>query len=89
MAFGLPVVALARGGVAEIIEHGRNGVLVQKASAQALARVAGRMLGDRELKERLSRAALETVTSRYSTDRMIDDTAHIFEELISNRTASQ
>ena len=89
MAFGLPVVALARGGMAEIIEHGRNGVLVQKASAQALARVAGRMLGDKELKERLSRAARETVTSRYSADRMVDDTAHIFEELISDRTAGQ
>jgi len=89
MAFALPVVAFARGGVAEIIEHGRNGVLVQKASAQAMARVAGRMLGDRELKERLSRAALETVTSRYSSDHMIDDTAQIFEELISSRTASQ
>jgi len=89
MAFGLPVVALARGGMAEIIEHGRNGVLVQKASAEALARVAGRMLGDKELKERLSRAARETVTSRYSADRMIDDTAHIFEELISDRTAGR
>ncbi|PYU18526.1 MAG: glycosyl transferase family 1, partial [Acidobacteria bacterium] len=64
-------------------------VLVQKASAEALARVAGRMLGDKELKERLSRAARETVTSRYSADRMIDDTAHIFEELISDRTAGR
>jgi hypothetical protein len=37
MAFGLPVLALARGGVSEIIEDGGNGILVAKASAEALA----------------------------------------------------
>ena len=87
MAFGLPVLALARGGVAEIIENGRNGVLAQEASAEALAQAAARMLRDAELREGISRAARETVASRYSADRMVDDTAHIFEELISGRTA--
>jgi L-malate glycosyltransferase len=83
MAFGLPVLALARGGVAEIIEDGRNGVLVREASAEALAQAAARMLRDTGLRERLSRAARETVASRYSADRMVDDTACIFERLIS------
>jgi glycosyltransferase involved in cell wall biosynthesis len=82
MAFGLPVLALARGGVTEIIEDGRNGILV-KASAEAFAWAAKGMLGDRELRERLSLAARETVSSRFSADRMIDATAQIFEGLIS------
>jgi glycosyltransferase involved in cell wall biosynthesis len=89
MAFGLPVVALARGGVTEIIAHGQNGVLVQKASADALAQAVAAMLQDTELRERLSRAARETVASGYSADRMIDDTARIFEELISGRAPRQ
>ena len=69
--------------VAEIIEDGRNGILVPEATADALTWAAKGMLGDRELRERLSLAARETVASRYSADRMIDDTARIFEELIS------
>jgi glycosyltransferase involved in cell wall biosynthesis len=89
MAFGLPVLALARGGVSEIIAHGRNGVLVQKASADALAQAAAAMLRDMELRERLSRAAREAVASRYSADRMIDATARIFEELISGSAPRQ
>ena len=89
MAFGLPVLALARGGVAEIIEDGRNGVLVQEASAEALARAAARMLRDTGLRERLSRAARETVASRYSADRMVEDTARIFEGLISGRAGGK
>jgi glycosyltransferase involved in cell wall biosynthesis len=87
MAFGLPVLALARGGVAEIIEGGRNGVLVQEADAESLAQAAMRMLGDRELRKQLSRAARESVASRYSADRMIDDTAGIFGRLISGAAA--
>jgi glycosyltransferase involved in cell wall biosynthesis len=83
MAFGLPVLALARGGVTEIIEDGRNGILVEKASAEALAWAAKGMLGDSELRERLSLAARETVASKYSADRMSDATARIFEGLIS------
>ena len=82
------MLALARGGVAEIIEDGRNGILVQDASAKVLAWAAWGILGDRELRERLSQAARETVASRYSADRMIEGTERIFEQLISrNREA--
>ena len=55
---------------------------MQEASAEALAQAAARMLRDTALRERLTRAARETVASRYSADRMIDDTARIFERLI-------
>src|SRR5205814_1872735 len=66
MAFGLPVLALARGGVPEIVEDGRNGVLVQEADAESLAQAAARMLRDQEWRSRLSRAAREMVVSQYS-----------------------
>lgn len=88
MAYGLPAVALARGGVAEIIEDGRTGILVQEASGEALASAAARVLRDAGLRERLSRAARETALSRYSADRMVEDTVRIFEELIAERAAS-
>ena len=89
MAFGLPVVALARGGVAEIIDDGKNGVLVQEADAEALAQASMQLLPDAELRERLSRAARETVASQYSADGMIDATARIFEELLLGRAVGQ
>jgi glycosyltransferase involved in cell wall biosynthesis len=89
MAYGLPVLALARGGVAEIIEDGRSGVLVQEANAEDLARAAARLLKNAELRERLSRAGRETVTSRYSVDRMVDGTARILEKLIAERPGKQ
>jgi glycosyltransferase involved in cell wall biosynthesis len=89
MAYGLPVLGFARGGVAEIIEDGRTGILVQEANAEALALAALRMLEDAELRERLSRAARETTASRYSAERMVEATIRIFEDLIAGKDRSQ
>ena len=83
MAYGLPVLGFGRQGVAEIIEDGRTGVLVREATAEALASAAVRMVRDAGFRERLSRAARETAASRYSAERMVDDTARIFDGLIS------
>lgn len=89
MAFGLPVVALERGGVGEIIQDGKNGVLAVDATPEALAQAIERTLGDPASMERLSRAGRETVAERYSADRMIEATEHIFAELISERAESR
>ena len=84
MAFGLPVLALARGGVAEIIDNERNGVLVQEATAEAIAAEAARILRDPERMDRLGQSGRKTVAVNYSADRMVDATAHVFERLISD-----
>ena len=89
MAYGLPVLALARGGMAEIIEDGRTGILVQETNAEALASAAVRMLQDSEFRERSARAARETAASRYSAERMVDGTARIFGELIAGKGRSR
>ena len=89
MAFGLPVVALERGGVGEIIQDGKNGVLAREATPEALAQAIQRTLGDPASMEGLSRAGRETVAERYSADRMIEATEHIFAELISERAENR
>jgi glycosyltransferase involved in cell wall biosynthesis len=89
MAYGLPVVAFARGGVAEIIEDGRNGILVQEASAQKLAWAAAGLLGEPELRQQLAQAARETIADRYSADRMVDGTIRVFEELLAGEAVSK
>lgn len=89
MAFGLPAVALERGGVGEIIEEGKNGVLAREATPEALAQAIERTLGDPASMERLSRAGRETVAERYSADRMIEATEHIFAELIAERAGKR
>jgi glycosyltransferase involved in cell wall biosynthesis len=81
MAHALPVVALARGGIKEIIEHASNGLLVQTAEPAALSSAAARLLTNRELALRLGEAARETIIAKFSANRMVDNTVAVFEGL--------
>lgn len=85
MAHALPVVALARGGIAEIVQDRSNGLLVQEASPAALASAAVRLLADGGLARRLGEAARESVVAKFSADRMVDGTLAVFERLTRGR----
>jgi glycosyltransferase involved in cell wall biosynthesis len=89
MAFGLPVLALARGGVTEIIEDGKNGIVIQEASPQALAWAAAGMLGEPELRQQLGEAARQAVAARSSADRMVEETMGVFERLIAKAASTR
>ena len=56
LGHGLPIVASAVGGLAEIVEDGRNGLLVPPGNAVALAAALGRIV-DSALRERLAAGA--------------------------------
>jgi glycosyltransferase involved in cell wall biosynthesis len=62
LAVGTPVVAASAGGVGEVLEDGRNGLLVPAGDVDALAGAIRRFFSDRELRERLRSAAAESVS---------------------------
>jgi L-malate glycosyltransferase len=71
MAAGLPVVASAVGGILEVLEEGKTGLLVPAGDSRALADALIRLMGDTALAERLGAAARAHVETRYSFDRMV------------------
>ncbi len=71
MAGGLPVVASAVGGILEVIEEGKTGLLVPAGDARALADAVSRLMSDSALATRLGAAARAYVEERYSFDRMV------------------
>jgi len=58
MSFGLPIIASNVGGIPEIIEDGKNGLLVSPASAEALAEAIEKLIEDKQLREKLKWQAL-------------------------------
>lgn len=69
LAVGTPVLATRTGGVGEVVEDGRNGLLVEPGDAQALALAVQRFFGDDGLRERLREQAAESV-SGYEPERV-------------------
>ena len=76
MASGRPVVASDLPSIREVIEHGRNGLLVPPGEPRELASALLRLLTDRELGERLATQAFDDV-ARYSWDRRAEKIAEV------------
>lgn len=87
MACALPVIALARGGVPEIVKHERNGLLVfgpdLNAYPEAIAAAAARLLHNADLAKRLGADARETIQQRFAADRMIEHMLRIYGQIVS------
>ena len=71
MAAGLPVIASATGGLLDLVDHQRTGVLVPAADPEALAEAIGALAADPAGAARLGAAAREDVAHRYAFDRMV------------------
>lgn len=66
MALGLPVAASAVDGVVEVVEDGRNGLLVPPGRPGPLAAAVSKLAADPGLRARIGEAAKETVSRRFS-----------------------
>jgi glycosyltransferase involved in cell wall biosynthesis len=78
MAVGVPVVAFAAGGPAEIIESDRSGVLVAADQEGALAEGLRRLVDDRAFRCRVGRGGQERFNALFSAERMTDEMERFF-----------
>lgn len=84
MASGLPVIGSQAGGIAEVVEQGRNGILVSPGDASELADALRRLLTDMELYANLKRAGLETA-GRFDLHSMMRCTTAVYQSVLEAR----
>jgi len=80
MAAGVPVVAGNVGGLSEIIEHERTGVLVYPRNAESIAWGVNRVLSDPGYSNWLTQNAKRKAQEIYSWDAVAKRTAKVYEE---------
>ena len=68
MVAGVPVVATNVGGVAELVESERTGLLVPPADSAALAQAIARYQDDHELRRRVAAQGRERVIQQYNIE---------------------
>ena len=83
MACGLPVVATRGGGIPEIIENGKTGLLVERGDAGTLAEAIVSLIQDQPLRDSIGNAGRQCVLERFTWDRISEDLLSAYGKLFS------
>jgi glycosyltransferase involved in cell wall biosynthesis len=83
MAYGRPVVASAVGGLLDLVVDGETGLQVPPRDVGALRAGLQRLLGDRELRQRLGAAARERIRERFTWPAVTEATIAAYEEALA------
>jgi glycosyltransferase involved in cell wall biosynthesis len=82
MALGVPPIAFAVGGLPEVIESGKSGVLVPAGDVGAFTQAAAELITDDALRARLAEGA-RIRAREFDARRMIEHTAEVYNRVIA------
>ncbi len=82
-AAGVPVVATRVGGVVEIIDHEKTGLLVSPKDEQGMAQAVIRILRDDSLAQRMTASAKTKITQQYTLAHMAEATLRVYQEALA------
>jgi glycosyltransferase involved in cell wall biosynthesis len=88
MAMGVPVVASQVDGVEEVLENGRDGILVPPGNKDLFVKEICRVLQGRSLRQRLSQAGQEKARRQFSAEAMVRQVESLYLKYLENGSAS-
>lgn len=83
-AAGVPVVATEVGGVVDVVENNKTGLLVPPADPNQMAEAAIKIFKDQELAFRLAESAYKKVVEEYNVELMVKNTLNVYKEALGN-----
>lgn len=78
----LPVIASNVGGIPEIIENGRDGILVPPENPKNLAKAIKQLLENTELQKKIAQNAYKKVKKKYSIDKYSRNILNLYKKLL-------
>lgn len=88
MACGLPVIATAVGGNAELVDDGRTGTLVPARNASALAGRMADYATDAEMRRLHGSLGRQRILEKFSMSRMLGAYRDVYEQLMERRVGA-
>lgn len=86
MACRVPVIATDVGGIPEMIDSNRNGLLFQPGDPRSLATSLLKIIGDRKFASRLAENARAKVCAELSATKMASSTAEMYRRVLEVRS---
>ena len=88
MACRKAIVATRTGGIPEVVIDGQNGLLVEPRNATALAEAIERLIVDTPRRSAMADAGGRIVRERFTVERMVAETAQVYERLVGRPRAA-
>jgi glycosyltransferase involved in cell wall biosynthesis len=82
MALGVPPIAFAVGGLPEVIEDGKSGILVPAGDVSAFMRAAAELITNEPLRARLGEGA-KARAREFDSRMMIERTAEVYDRVLA------
>ena len=82
MSTGLPMISTKVGGVPEIIQDGKNGLLVSSKHPEELAEAILHLYKDQKLRRKLGENARKTVLEKYTAEKVVNQYLETFEAVM-------
>jgi glycosyltransferase involved in cell wall biosynthesis len=79
---GLPVIAFRSGGIPELVEDGKNGIVVDQGDGEALYQSMRTLMLDRDLRHRLGSTAA-TVPARFSWENTVNRLEAVYHDVMN------
>jgi glycosyltransferase involved in cell wall biosynthesis len=89
MYFGVPVVSVPVGGVPEIVEHGRTGLLSAGTEAAQLAALVRQLRDDPDKRSAIAACARNQVQGKFLESHMVESIAVVYRELLASNSANR
>jgi glycosyltransferase involved in cell wall biosynthesis len=88
MACGLPVLATAVGGVTDLVEDGKNGMLIPPHDQESLTEGLRVLLSDPRLRTSLGRQARQDVTAYCAIEKVGQAHLELYRRLVDGRSTA-
>ena len=85
---GKPVIACEAGGVPEVVEHNKTGLLVKPSDVQALSSAILTLCNNQNLREGMGKQAKISAFGKFHYKIMAERTVKIYEDLLERRRKS-
>lgn len=80
-ACGVPVIGTRIGGIPDVIQNNENGILIEPKNSEEISKSIIALLKNEDLRDRLSKKALETVR-KYDWKKIVEKIDFLYKEII-------
>lgn len=83
MCLGVACIVSDTGGLTELVDHNKSGLIVEKGNAAAIATAIEKLAGDGELRKIFSTESVRRMKKLFSVDNMVVKTRDLYESMLN------